>query len=295
MQSQLTQRAPPPHTFSPLPPLLALSTPQVEKSLWYWNLAMAILHGVQAIIVLAGSQTQANAKRFKIQMITTIPSWAGPFPVAAIQTRGELSFASLTSGFAFLSSAAHIVVLLCFTTYIADLRKGLNVFRWYEYALSSSLMIVLIAMLFGNWDQISLFQMGAVNACMCLFGLLHERMNAGKPASEVNWEPFIFGCFAGAAPWAAIFSYLGASADVSRVPTFVWAILGAYLFFFNTFPINMWLQYRQTGWWSDKYWGFQNGGYYFGERMYQVQSLVSKSLLLWLVYGGANQPSASTA
>ena len=32
----------------------------------------------------------------------------------------------------------------------------------------------------------------------------------------------------------------------------------------------------------------------FGERMYQVQSLVSKSLLLWLVVGGSNQPSAYT-
>ena len=256
---------------------------------------MSILHGIQAIIVLAGAQTMSNAKKYKINMITTIPNWAGSYPVAAIQSRGDLSFASLTSGFAFMSCAAHVIVLLFFSKYIEDLRKGINVFRWYEYAFSSSLMIVLIGLLFGNWDQISLFLLGSVNACMCLFGLLHERMNAGKPAAEVNWEPFIFGCFAGAVPWASIFTYLGASSDVSKVPGFVWGILAAYLFFFNTFPINMWMQYRQTGWWSDKYWGFQNGGYLFGERMYQVQSLVSKSLLLWLVFGGTNQPNAGTA
>lgn len=39
-------------------------------------------------------------------------------------------------------------------------------------------------------DVISLFAIGSVNACMCLFGLLHERMNAGKPPSDVNWEAF---------------------------------------------------------------------------------------------------------
>jgi hypothetical protein len=32
----------------------------------------------------------------------------------------------------------------------------------------------------------------------------------------------------------------------------------------------------------------------FGERMFQVQSLVSKSVLLWLVVANANQPNAYT-
>jgi hypothetical protein len=31
------------------------------------------------------------------------------------------------------------------------------------------------------------------------------------------------------------------------------------------------------------------------QRAYQVQSLVSKSLLLWLVIGGVNQPNAYTS
>ena len=56
----------------------------------------------------------------------------------------------------------------------------------------------------------------------------------------------------------------------------------------------MYLQYRQWHWWSDDFWGWPGAGYLFGERMYQVQSLVSKSLLLWLVVGGANQPSSYT-
>jgi hypothetical protein len=90
-------------------------------------------------------------------------------------------------------------------------------------------------------------------------------------------QPFWFGCFSGAIPWAVIFAYIGSSPDVKRVPNFVWGILAAYLFFFNTFPANMYMQYKRWGWWNDKVaGGFEGAGYYFGERMYQVQSLVSK-------------------
>ena len=77
-------------------------------------------------------------------MITSLPVWANGFPVAGIQNRFLFPFAGVTSLFAFLSAAAHFIVLICFKKYIADLRAGINVFRWYEYAASSSLMIVLM-------------------------------------------------------------------------------------------------------------------------------------------------------
>jgi hypothetical protein len=44
-----------------------------------------------------------------------------------------------------------------------------------------------------------------------------------------------------------------------------------------TFAINMWLQYRKKGKWAD---------YLYGERMYIVLSLVSKSALAWQVFAG---------
>ena len=56
----------------------------------------------------------------------------------------------------------------------------------------------------------------------------------------------------------------------------------------------MYLQYKRVWWFSDEKWGFEGGGYLYGEKLYQIQSLVSKSLLLWLVYGGSNQPNAGT-
>ena len=165
----------------------------------------------------------------------------------------------------------------------------------------------------------------SVNACMNLFGLLHEVLNEGREPRNVDWSPFWFGCFAGAVPWAIVFSYLAGSSSASGIPGFVWALLVVYAVFFNSekapgeessrqrvrtlanrclphrplpaslaFPLNMYLQYAQWHWWSDDFHGWPGAGYLFGERMYQLQSLVSKSFLLWLVVGGSNQPSSFT-
>jgi hypothetical protein len=265
-----------------------------EKNLWKWNVAMAILHGVQAIVVLALGLTNTRLKAFKIPFTTSFVSWTNGYPQPAVQVYSSMPFIPVTSGFAFMSSIAHIIVLIYWQRYLDDLRRGRNLFRWFEYAASSSLMIALIGQLFGIYDVVTLSMMIGCNASMNFFGLLHETMNEASKPDQVDWSAFWFGCFAGVAPWAAIFAAIGGLPETSRVPSFVWALLIVYLFFFNTFPINMYLQYKNIGWWSDSYWGWPGSGYYQGERVYQILSLVSKSLLLWLVVGGANQPNAST-
>jgi heliorhodopsin len=167
--------------------------------------------------------------------------------------------------------------------YNRDLEQGINRFRWFEYALSSSIMIVLISYLFGIYDIASLILIFIVNAAMNLFGLLMEQVNAGAKKEKVTWGPFIWGTIAGLAPWIAILLYMtGASAEVTeQTPWFVWAIVGTYFVAFNTFPINMVRQYVAKGKWSN---------YLYGERGYIVLSLVAKTILAWLVLLGALQP-----
>ena len=139
------------------------------------------------------------------------------------------------------------------------------------------------------------------NACMNLFGLMQEELLVlrraiaeakGAAPSPVNWTPFICGCFAGAVPWALILAAIvGIAPDQrSRVPSFVWALLIIYLAVFNCFALNMVAAIRARGWWTNT--GAALDGYVFGEKMYQILSLTAKSLLLWLVVGGVNQPNS---
>ena len=146
--------------------------------------------------------------------------------------------------------------------------------RWWEYSLSASLMIVLIAMLTGISELSALIALFGVNAAMIMFGLAMERANrSGRP---VIWRPFVFGCIAGAVPWIAIAIQIGYSQNqTGNVPGFVFGIFASLFVLFNSFALNMFLQYRRSGPWRN---------YLFGERGYLVLSLVAKSLLAWQVF-----------
>lgn len=196
----------------------------------------------------------------------------------------ELPFGVMVASFLFISAIAHALVSIpkkLNEIYNADLAKGINKFRWFEYALSSSIMIVLIATLFGIYDIASLILIFIVNATMNLFGLVMEQLNVGRSKDNIEWGPFIWGSIAGVAPWIAILLYMFGTGNFGEVPWFVWAIVGTYFVAFNTFPINMILQYKKVGKWAD---------YLYGERVYIVLSLVAKSILAWLVLFGAMQP-----
>ena len=108
-----------------------------------------------------------------------------------------------------------------------------------------------------------------------------EQLNAGKEKRTIHWGPFLWGCIAGIGPWIAILIYMFGTGNFDRVPWFVWAIVGTYFVSFNSFPINMVLQYLRVGKWKD---------YLYWERVYIVLSLVAKSILAWLVLFGAMQP-----
>jgi hypothetical protein len=186
--------------------------------------------------------------------------------------------------FLLISAAAHALISIPNRTnriYNADLEHGINKFRWFEYALSSSIMIVLIATLFGIYDIASLILIFIVNASMNMFGLVMEQMNSGKEKGHIKWGPFVWGAIAGIAPWIAILIYMFGTGNFDMVPWFVWAILGTYFIAFNTFPINMILQYKKVGKWKD---------YLYGERVYIILSLAAKTALAWLVFFGAMQP-----
>lgn len=166
--------------------------------------------------------------------------------------------------------------------YNEDLKNNINKFRWFEYALSSSIMIVLIATLFGIYDIASLILIFVLNASMNLFGLVMEELNSKREEGEkLIWGPFIWGSIAGLAPWVAVLTYMFGTGNFGEVPWFVWAIVGTYFVAFNTFPVNMVLQYKKIGKWKD---------YIYGERVYIILSLVAKTALAWLVLFGAMQP-----
>ncbi|MEX1307546.1 MAG: heliorhodopsin HeR [Eubacteriales bacterium] len=260
---------------------------QVFKKLRRFNMVMGGLHLIQGIVMIFLATTV-------IQKIAEFsPKIVQFFITYNVETQSletaskdlfELPFGILVAVFLLLSALAHALISIpqkLNNAYNKDLEKGINRFRWFEYALSSSVMIVLIATLFGIYDIASLILIFVLNASMNLFGLMMEQLNSNRGDQKINWGPFVWGSIAGITPWVVILLYMFGTGNLDMTPWFVWAIVGVYFVAFNTFPINMILQYKKVGKWKD---------YVYGERVYIVLSLVAKSILAWLVLFGAMQP-----
>lgn len=251
------------------------------KKLVKFNLTMGILHLIQGIGMMIISFSVDKIANFK----PVIYSYFLKFDytqmrlVTDVKELFQLPFALFVSFFLLLSALFHFIIVLNKKKYTADLENKINKFRWYEYALSSSLMITLIAVLFGVYDIGALILVFGLNASMNLFGLLMEKMN--QNTKKVDWTPFVFGSVAGIIPWIVVILYAFGNANPADVPWFVYAIFGSYFVFFNLFPINMILQYKKVGKWQD---------YLYGERAYIILSLVAKTVLAWLVFFGVMQP-----
>ena len=257
------------------------------KKLRNFNKLMGALHLVQGIAMLFLA-TRVIQKIGEFSPVITQNFLAFNEQTRSLELASKelikLPFGILVAAFLLISALAHALISIPNKTnaiYNADLQKGINRFRWFEYALSSSVMIVLISTLFGIYDIASLVLIFIVNASMNLFGLVMEQLNSGTTKGKINWGPFVWGSIAGIAPWIAIVLYMVGNGNYASVPWFVWAIVGTYFVAFNTFPINMILQYKSVGKWKN---------YLYGERTYIVLSLVAKSILAWLVLFGAMQP-----
>jgi hypothetical protein len=254
---------------------MARSEAQIYGRLRLFNAAMGTLHLLQggAMLLLSNDSTLPLRTTF----LDSDPQ--SEEIVTLTNTVFDLRLGPLVAVFLLISAAAHYLLAspVIYPWYVKNLKRHINYVRWYEYALSSSVMIVVIAMLSGMFDLPSLVLIFALNATMIFFGLMMELHN--QTTDKTNWTAFNLGVFAGIVPWVVIFWYFsGAVANSDdAVPRFVYGIIASLFVFFNVFAVNMFLQYRKIGPWRD---------YLFGERMYILLSLFAKSALAWQVFSG---------
>jgi Heliorhodopsin len=296
------------------------------NNLRLWNGFMGFLHLIQGILMWVLSKEIVQDVIWNLPK-PLIPA-GGLEKLRAEGRRAGVSFEnekwfSINLGqtiacFLLLSALFHFLIILpkIYPWYEANIKKEINMMRWYEYALSSSLMIFVIAMLCNINNAAILIPIIAINACMNLFGATMEMHNStlkqlaapitvveavydakGKLVTEsreetstykTNWSHFNYGIFAGIIPWVVMgvyfFTSINRLGDIEELPDRVKDILKLVKFifpalfvFFNCFAINMFLQYKKWGPWKN---------YVFGEKVYIVLSLVAKSFLAWFIWGG---------
>ena len=247
-----------------------------------FNLGAGILHLLQGILMLALGTLiswERTIYTFYLKFDLGPPIAVAPNPQVAF-TLSNIGI--IVAAFPLLSALAHFLIAYPKNKdYNENLKKGMNSYRWYEYAFSSSIMIVLIASFVGVWDIWSLVMIFTLNAMMIMFGYYMEIIN--QKTEKTSWSAFIVGCISGGIPWVVLFAYFAAaiSSTVTNPPAFVYLIFFIYFAVFNVFALNMVLQYKGVWRWRD---------YLYGERAYIILSFVAKTMLSWLVFIGIFAP-----
>lgn len=240
------------------------------------NLIAGVLHLAQMVLVL----TLANDFTLPIvaRYMAGPPGSTFTDPIVLLNAPIGITvaiFLGLSAFFHFLVASPQF-----FPRYAAGIQSQRNFFRWVEYSISSSVMIVLIALITGVSDVTAIVALFGVNASMILFGWLQEKYE--NPGTG-GWLPFIFGCIAGIVPWLGILFYvlsIGGPSDTAA-PAFVYGIVISLFALFNSFALVQWLQYKKVGKWSD---------YIRGEKTYITLSLVAKSALAWQIFASTLVP-----
>ena len=203
-----------------------ISTPTVElpapraASLRRWNIGLGLVHAVQAIAVLA-------LAAFALPVTATFMEAARHFG-----RRADHPVRRLRGGASALSSSCpgrlHWLVVLPGRRHASVSRRSTTTFAGPSTRFSSSVMIVLIAMLTGISDVAALIGIFAANVAMIFFGAVQERYE--RPGGSL-W-PFWLGCVVGIAPWLAVGVYLWSPGSTAEPPAFVYAIFASLFVFF---------------------------------------------------------------
>ena len=246
----------------------------IGKSLQTFNRVAGLTHLIQGtilFIILNDETTIPVITRF----FTDTPDGIRP----ESETLFEFPIALIGPIFLFISAIANLLISAPFYVrrYERNIAKGINPPRWWEYALSSSLMLVVLLMLGGLIELSTVVFIFTLNFIMNLMGLMMEKHN--QLTEKTSWLAFNIGTLAGIVPWimGGLYFWVSTNNIADSIP--VYAKFGFLLtfLFFNSFAINMWLQYKKIGKWKD---------YVYGEKAYITLSLVSKSALGWIIVLG---------
>jgi hypothetical protein len=243
----------------PPPVPFTVARPGVTDRLRWSNLAIALVHLVQALIVLAVAAGN----------VETISRTGASAPVLNLSVGSALAVV-----FVVLAATHGAAGSVLTEVYLRDLRRGRNSIRWAGMYLTAPTLMVLVALLAGIQDVPRLALVVAATVAMVGLGSMQEQLNPlGR--RETTMVPLIAAVVVGLVPWAMVLgAFLAADQHELAGSTFV-----ALFVLWGSVWVNAVLQYRQIGPWSD---------FLYGERTALTLSLVVNSALAWeIVVAGA--------
>ena len=243
-------------------------------SLYSWNKWLALVYVIQAAVILILSVTKTLPLTTSFLAEDVLASQADETVlVPATKLLADVNVAYVAAALLVLLAVGHV---LAATVYRKRYERGLgektNRLRWIVFGLGAGIMVSLIGMFVGVIDLSALLMLFALTVIASLTGLVLELR--GKSDTLVC----SIGALAGLVPWVVFSFYLiGGAISGSAAPVFVYTIFASTFLFFLSYAVNIYLQLRATGKWSD---------YLYAERNYLLIAFVAASALTWQLFAG---------
>lgn len=202
------------------------------KFLKYFNLALFFIHAAIGLTALGAVAYQID-KKIERKLNVTIAKQEGRPGYGAI-TYGNVLYDINPQVFSIVFSGVtalfHLGYYLWFPKYKKLIQSLCNYFRWLEYCITASLMIVQISLLNGIVDVTAHLPIFGTVFAMIWFGYFTEVCNYPD-----NLYAFILGSIVGMFPWTNIFVAYGLSKG--EKPVFVTVIVIGQFFQFMQFAV----------------------------------------------------------
>jgi hypothetical protein len=148
--------------------------------------------------------------------------------------------------------------------------------RWVDLAITSAIMVEIIALLSGYHDIMTLKLVGGLVAITCLLGWLADKQN--RKADRVDWSAYAISLVTGVLPWlliavTAVTTYIF---GIVRSPWYVYALYATTLLGFGAIAWNQRQHYRRANQWK----------YEVVERNYVLLNLFVKAAFALILIAG---------
>lgn len=257
-----------------------ISAAQFRK-LFFLNIGAALFQTISAIGIFFLIDDEKTYSFYTSYPLTEEGAEGNPFRGPDVKESFSINIGYLTGTFLALSALDHLIVCTCGKNlYERGLDNNYNAFRWIEYALSASLMRVLVGVLSGFNDLHAQFLLFGCTACTMLFGLVFELENSKNRLGNIRWYTFILGFIPHFFAWVVVIGYFFYGVTQGSPPAFVYAIIFIIFFLDLSFALVLWLQWRGKG---------RFRSYVTGETAFIILSFTSKNLLAWINFFGGNR------
>lgn len=245
------------------------------------NIIASLLYLAQAAVVILLGTAENVSRPVSLNHLSNDTFSTGGESVLVPATRHlfDVNLTALVAAFLLFGAVAHIVVAFWLRKkYEADLKMGVNRFRWLYYCFAESTIMVGLALLVGLYDAASLGMIVGLVVAANLLAFSFEQATRDRDkllARNTYWLSML----ASIIPWLVfggylLGSYLYGAADL---PAYLWALFASSFVLFALFGFNMKKQRKAKGRWSN---------YLFTEYVYVKLSVLVNAAVAWQIFFG---------